>query len=72
VLAPAPQTTGKTKRVGEVTVQGVSFRNNEILLAGNIYRPRDFSEQRRYTAIVVVYPGSLDAQGAVYYFRRNA
>lgn len=57
VLAPAPQTTGKTIRVGEVTVQGVSFRNNEILLAGNIYRPKDFSEQRNYAAIVVVHPG---------------
>lgn len=71
-LAAAPQTTGKTIRVGEVTVQGVSFRNNEIILAGNIYRPKDFSEQRNYAAIVAFHPGSLDAQGSVYYFRRNA
>ncbi|EJB8474229.1 alpha/beta hydrolase [Citrobacter freundii] len=33
------------------------FRNNEIMMSGNVYVPPDFSENRQYAAIVVVHPG---------------
>ncbi|QLK63284.1 alpha/beta hydrolase [Enterobacteriaceae bacterium Kacie_13] len=40
-----------------ITVQSVMFKNNEIMMSGNIYLPKEFSENRKYAAIVVVHPG---------------
>ncbi|PKX84065.1 hypothetical protein A0G02_01575 [Pectobacterium peruviense] len=33
------------------------FRNHEIMMSGNIYLPKGFSEDQKYAAIVVVHPG---------------
>ncbi|QHB34676.1 alpha/beta hydrolase [Yersinia canariae] len=33
------------------------FRNHEIMMSGNVYFPKDFREDRKYAAIVVVHPG---------------
>ncbi|MGB7801747.1 alpha/beta hydrolase [Buttiauxella sp.] len=58
LLSPTPNTSGTTTHVDGITVSSVLFRNNEIMMSGNIYVPPDFSENRQYAAIVVVHPGS--------------
>ncbi|XXF77735.1 alpha/beta hydrolase [Myxococcaceae bacterium GXIMD 01537] len=35
----------------------ITFRNGPITLAGNLHLPKDFSESRKYAALVVVHPG---------------
>lgn len=35
----------------------VKFKNNTILLAGNLYVPSEFDEAKKYPAIVVSHPG---------------
>lgn len=57
LLSPTPRTSGTTTHVDGVTVSSVLFRNNEIMMSGNVYVPPDFSENRQYAAIVVVHPG---------------
>ncbi|MGE1069413.1 alpha/beta hydrolase [Pantoea agglomerans] len=57
LLSPTPRTSGTTIHVDGVTVSSVLFRNNEIMMSGNVYVPPDFSENRQYAAIVVVHPG---------------
>lgn len=57
MLSPTPNTSGTTTHVDGITVTSVLFRNNEIMMSGNIYVPPDFSENRQYAAIVVVHPG---------------
>ena len=56
-LPPAPQAAGKSVRVGDVTIQGITFKNHDILMSGNLYLPQGFSKSRQYAAIVVVHPG---------------
>jgi hypothetical protein len=55
LLSPTPRTSGTTTHVDGVTVSSVLFRNNEIMMSGNVYVPPDFSENRQYAAIVVVH-----------------
>ena len=38
-------------------MQGVTFKNNGIDMAGNVYFPAGFDNSRRYAAIVSVHPG---------------
>ncbi len=40
-----------------VRVLNVSFKNNDIHMAGNLYLPKSFSEGSKYSAIVSVHPG---------------
>ncbi|WP_336778183.1 alpha/beta hydrolase [Pantoea sp. USHLN256] len=56
-LVPTPRLSGTTTRVDGVTIQSVMFRNNEIMMSGNLYLPKAFSPARRYAGIVVVHPG---------------
>jgi fermentation-respiration switch protein FrsA (DUF1100 family) len=56
-LAPTPRASGTTTHVDGITVQSVMFKNNEIMMSGNVYLPKGFSENRKYAAIVVVHPG---------------
>jgi uncharacterized protein len=45
-------------QVGDVVVQGVEFKKPDgIMLSGNVYFPKGFSERQKYPAIVVVHPG---------------
>ena len=41
----------------DATMKSVQFKNNGIDMAGNVYFPKDFTENRKYSAIVVVHPG---------------
>jgi hypothetical protein len=56
-LNAAPRSAGMTTQIGDITVRGVAFKNNDITMSGNVYFPKDFSEGRKYAAIVVVHPG---------------
>ncbi len=46
-----------TAQIGDVTVRGVAFQNNDVTMSGNVYLPRGFSDRQKYPAIVVVHPG---------------
>lgn len=56
-LDATPRSAGMTSQIGDITVRGVVFKNNDITLSGNVYLPRSFSEGRKYPSIVVVHPG---------------
>ncbi|RZJ44144.1 MAG: alpha/beta hydrolase [Brevundimonas sp.] len=56
-LNETPQTVGATVQVGDVTVQGVEFMNNDIRMSGNVYLPKGFNAAQKYAAVVVVHPG---------------
>lgn len=55
-LAPTP-TIGAATKIDGVTVRGVTFMNNDITMAGNVYFPTDFNETSKHPTIVVVHPG---------------
>jgi uncharacterized protein len=44
-------------RTGAVSRRSVSFKNNSIDMAGNLYLPKNFSKSGKYPAIVSVHPG---------------
>ena len=56
-LPVTPTVVGQTTQIGGVTVRNVAFNNNGITMSGNVYLPRDFNAQRKYSAIVMVHPG---------------
>ncbi|MBA0165690.1 alpha/beta hydrolase [Pectobacterium versatile] len=57
LLPSTPRASGTTTQVDGITVSSVLFRNNEIMMSGNVYVPPGFSKDRKYAAIVVVHPG---------------
>ncbi len=69
----AVPSTIAASQVGDVTVRGVEFMNNEIRMSGNVYYPKDFSEGGKYPAIVVVHPGGgVKEQAAGLYAQKLA
>jgi uncharacterized protein len=52
-LKGAAQTSARKK----TAVQAVTFKKDNLNLAGNVYLPADFDESKKYPAIVVVHPG---------------
>lgn len=62
-LAMGPWATawasGPTGRAGneDSAVKSVRFPNGPIMLAGNVYLPKNFDATRRYPAIIAVHPG---------------
>lgn len=44
MLSPTPNKSGTTTRVNGITFTSVLFRNNEIMMSGNVYVPPDFSK----------------------------
>ena len=56
-LSPTPNVSGTIAHVNGVTIQNVIFKNNEIMMSGNVYLPKDFEENKEYAAIVVLPPG---------------
>lgn len=56
-----------------VTVEKVQFKNNDITLVGNLYRPADFDKSKKYPAISVAHPwGGVKEQTAGIYAERLA
>lgn len=39
------------------TVEKVTFNNNNLKMAGNLYFPKDFKETKKYPVIITVHPG---------------
>ncbi len=39
------------------TIEKVTFNNNNLKMAGNLYLPRDFNENKKYPVIITVHPG---------------
>ena len=69
----APNSALTTSQVGEVTIRGVEFKNNDITMSGNIYYPKGFNENKKYSAIVVVHPGGgVKEQAAGLYAQKLA
>ena len=56
-----------------VTVEKVLFKNNDITLVGNLYRPADFDNSKKYPAISVAHPwGGVKEQTAGIYAEQLA
>jgi fermentation-respiration switch protein FrsA (DUF1100 family) len=69
-LAASPATEAKP---AEVRVKSVTFRNNGIVMAGNLHLPKGFSESGKYPAVVTVHPGGgVKEQTAGTYAQRLA
>ncbi|RZA33146.1 MAG: alpha/beta hydrolase [Lysobacteraceae bacterium] len=69
---PAGAATGERLEDG-VLRQGVSFRNQLIDMAGNVYLPKGFDRARRHAAVVVVHPGGgVKEQAAGLYAQKLA
>lgn len=65
-------TTSKTQ-FGDVTVKNVSFKNQAIKMAGNIYTPKGFDQKNKYATVVVVHPGGgVKEQAAGLYAQKLA
>lgn len=45
-----------TKSIAQ-TVEKVTFNNNNLKMAGNLYLPRDYNEKKKYPVIISVHPG---------------
>ena len=45
--------------------KNVTFKNRAINMAGNLYLPNDFSDNKKYAAIVCVPAGGAGGQQAV-------
>ncbi|GEO18482.1 alpha/beta hydrolase [Microvirga aerophila] len=70
---PAPQSAATSAQTGDVVVNNVEFKKNDITLAGNVYYPKGFDRNQKYAAIVVVHPGGgVKEQTAGLYARKLA
>lgn len=57
-----------TKGENNVSVEKVHFKNGDIDLVGNLYKPANFDESKKYPAIVVVHPfGGVKEQTSGHY-----
>nr|WP_315161282.1 alpha/beta hydrolase [uncultured Flavobacterium sp.] len=45
-----------TKSIAQ-TVEKVTFNNNNLKMAGNLYLPKNFNENKKYPVIITVHPG---------------
>jgi fermentation-respiration switch protein FrsA (DUF1100 family) len=45
-----------TKSISQ-TVEKVTFNNNNLKMAGNLYLPKDYNEKKKYPVIITVHPG---------------
>lgn len=53
----AAGTAERSPKANGVTMKNVTFKNNAIDMAGNVYLPKGFDEKRTYPAVVSVHPG---------------
>lgn len=56
-MASAAGGSALGKKAGNALVRDVTFKNNGIDMAGNLYLPKNFSATTKYPAIVSVHPG---------------
>ena len=56
-IASAASGSTLDKKAGDARVRAVTFKNNGIDMAGNLYLPKNFSTTTKYPAIVSVHPG---------------
>lgn len=50
----------KTKissEIGQKNLRPVTFKNGQIIMAGNLYLPDNFDERKQYPTIIVTHPG---------------
>ena len=45
-----------TKSIAQ-TIEKVTFNNNNLKMAGNLYLPKDYNEKKKYPVIITVHPG---------------
>lgn len=60
VLMPPLAAAGamvQARQVDEVAVEGITFKNQALNMAGNVYLPTGRNKREKYPAIVVVHPG---------------
>lgn len=63
----------QASQVDGVAVQGVSFKNQAIKMAGNVYSPKGLNKREKYPAVVVVHPGGgVKEQAAGLYAQKLA
>lgn len=56
-LTTGLKVSAQTSAGKKTTVQAVTFKKDNLNLAGNIYLPAGFDKAKKYAAIVVVHPG---------------
>jgi uncharacterized protein len=56
-LTTGIRVSAQTSAGKETTVQAVTFKKDNLNLAGNVYLPAGFDQTKKYSAIVVVHPG---------------
>ncbi|MCU7547573.1 alpha/beta hydrolase [Chitinophagaceae bacterium LB-8] len=56
-LTAGLKATAQTSAGKNTTVQAVTFKKDNLNLAGNVYLPAGFDKNKKYPAIVVVHPG---------------
>lgn len=54
---PSPSDNGSTAKAASSSVVPVTFKNNNLKMAGNLYLPAGFDNTKKYAAVVVVHPG---------------
>jgi uncharacterized protein len=70
LAAPKP---APSARAADVRVKAVTFKNNDIVMAGNLHLPRGFSERGKYPVVITVHPGGgVKEQTAGLYAQRLA
>lgn len=57
ILTTGLKVTAQTTAKNIASVQAVTFKNNNLKMAGNLYLPAGFDKNKKYPAIVVVHPG---------------
>lgn len=57
VLTTGLKVSAQTPAGKKTTVQAVTFKKDNLKLAGNIFLPAGFDKNKKYPAIVVVHPG---------------
>src|SRR5687767_2177961 len=57
VLIASLNLTAQTSAVSNENFQAITFNNNGLKMAGNLYLPAGFDKTKKYAAIAVVHPG---------------
>ncbi len=57
VLTAGLKVAAQTTVLTNINIQAVTFKNNNLEMAGNVYLPVGFDKNKKYPAVVVVHPG---------------
>jgi fermentation-respiration switch protein FrsA (DUF1100 family) len=70
-IARAAERSTSGAKTGDARVLNVTFKNNGIDMAGNLYLPKNFNKAAKYPAIISVHPGGgVKEQTAGLYARK--